>query len=653
MNGFKKFFLYASFPILAVMFFSCSDVSDDDSSVEETLVQNKQGAYIKITLDDSARTVLPSAPETGFTNLVLKGAKSGETEKLLGSWENDSKMQNATIALVSGSWSFSLSAKAGDSECSGTITKEITEGENTLAFSLEISDSGNGEGSFSITVNYAEVENAEKISYAVATIEHMDKTDVEGFEPQTLVPSENSVTFTSSGIKAGPYRAKIKFYASTEKDGDFELATYREIVRISSDLTSTATRTIENFDDIYTITYVLNGGTNPDDAIIHYDDKTNVILPVPTKEGSVFLGWYETNVCSGNTISGWNADERYGNTIVYAKWDIIGVSSENIVEKIKNLTYSCTLRATGNFTTDLIREINAAMKELFSKRSDILVSLDFSTITGITELEEASSTNPSYSFYGCTNLSGIILPDSVTSIGNYAFSGCTKLVGIAIPDSVTSVGKRTFCDCKTLTSITIPDSVTSIGVGTFSGCSSLEEISIPFVGDRSYGSGCSSTNGTFGYIFGSGSYSGGEATEQYYGASYPSITYYIPSTLKKVTVTGGSILYGAFYGCSNLTSITIGDGVTSIESYAFSGCSSLEELTVPFVGNSVSASSEKSLFGYVFGENSYSGGKATTQKYASSCSLTYYIPSSLKNVIVTGGNLFYGAFYGCTSLTSI
>ena len=134
----------------------------------------------------------------------------------------------------------------------------------------------------------------------------------------------------------------------------------------------------------------------------------------------------------------------------------------------------------------------------------------------------------------------------------------------------------------------IPDSVTSIGRGTFSGCSSLESITLPFVGG-SVKTESDTYQYPFGYIFGTTGYEGGVATKQYYYSGYylgntTSTTYYIPASLKSVTITGGNILYGAFSDCSNLTSITIGNGVTSIGAYAFYACDNLT--SVIFVNTS-------------------------------------------------------------------
>ena len=358
---------------------------------------------------------------------------------------------------------------------------------------------------------------------------------------------------------------------------------------------------------------------------------------------------------------------------------------------------------------------------------------------------------------GCKN--SIIPTDgSVTSIGDYAFYNCTGLTSVTIPDSVTSIGQYSFYGCTGLTSVTIGNSVTGIGYAAFGGCSSLESITIPFVGAKAGVTSSDTYQYPFGYIFGTSRYTGGVATEQYYyGYSTSSLTsyiYYIPSSLKAVTVTGGNILAGAFsgctgltsitipnsvtsigedafyntawynnqpdglvyagkvaykykgtmpsntsivlkegtlginayafvgckgltsvtiphsvtsigdyafYGCKELTSITIPDSVTSIGYEAFSGCSSLESITIPFVGAKAGVTSSDTYqypFGYIFGTSRYTGGVATEQYYYgySTSSLTsyiYYIPSSLKAVTVTGGNILAGAFSGCTGLTSV
>ena len=123
---------------------------------------------------------------------------------------------------------------------------------------------------------------------------------------------------------------------------------------------------------------------------------------------------------------------------------------------------------------------------------------------------------------------------------------------------------------KTVTDITVPDCVTEINNAVFEDCTKLISITLPFVGASK-----AARNGydqVFGYIFGykttSSSSTVSGATYQYdKGLTY--YHYYIPSSLKSVTITGGDIPYHAFYHCNDLTSITIGNSVTSIGEYAF------------------------------------------------------------------------------------
>ena len=94
--------------------------------------------------------------------------------------------------------------------------------------------------------------------------------------------------------------------------------------------------------------------------------------------------------------------------------------------------------------------------------------------TGLTSIDipEGVTSIGSRAFLRCASLKSVIIPNSVTSIGEYAFGDDTSLTSITIPDGVTSIGGYAFAGCSKLSSITISNSVTSIGGYTFMNCKS-------------------------------------------------------------------------------------------------------------------------------------------------------------------------------------
>jgi len=162
-----------------------------------------------------------------------------------------------------------------------------------------------------------------------------------------------------------------------------------------------------------------------------------------------------------------------------------------------------------------------------------------------------------------TEITNLVIPESVTTINESAFGHCKGLISVTIPNSVTNIGQNAFFDCTNLESITFSNSVTSIGRGAFDGCPNLTKVIIPDIAGW-----CEHSITYEGYYSNPLSIAG-----HIYSDKNTEITnLVIPNN---ITSIGNNV----FNGCSGLTSVTIPNNITSIGNGAFDGCSGLKTVT--------------------------------------------------------------------------
>ncbi len=275
------------------------------------------------------------------------------------------------------------------------------------------------------------------------------------------------------------------------------------------------------------------------------------------------------------------------------------------------------------------------------------------TVTGINES----------AFSGCHELKKITIPESVSSIGSYAFSGCEQLTEITIPERVTKINDGTFNNCSGLTSVNIHDDITEIGVGAFKGCTGIiqTENGVEYVANWAVGHDNESitdevtirsdTKGLSNKLF--------QKCEKLTAITIPD----------SVTIVGCAI----FYGCTNLTTVQLGNQMTSLPSYTYSemmmgtyyegffeDCKSLTNITIPQSLTSIGDYAFKSCYGL---KNVYYTGNMASWcenkilgKFMTS-GLTIYVDGKelTGDLVIPNGVTAISnyAFYDCNGLTSI
>lgn len=170
-------------------------------------------------------------------------------------------------------------------------------------------------------------------------------------------------------------------------------------------------------------------------------------------------------------------------------------------------------------------------------------------------------------FNKCKSLTTISLPSTLTTIGNNAFKACA-FESIVIPANVNSLGLNCFQDCKSLASVTLPAALTELSSNAFSGCSAITTIELPS-GITKLGDGALAGTGITTIELPAGLTDLGQA----FADCDKLVSIAIPDG---VTSIAGS----TFNRCTALESVTLGTGITAINSFAFNQCAAITSVTV-------------------------------------------------------------------------
>ena len=238
----------------------------------------------------------------------------------------------------------------------------------------------------------------------------------------------------------------------------------------------------------------------------------------------------------------------------------------------------------GDVTYELNGDGTASVTGYYLRLTDVVIN---STYQGCPVVSIANG-----ALANSLTLKSVVIPSSVTSIGEGAFSGCLNLETVNF-GSVTSIGANAFNNCKKLTNVTLPNSATSVSNTAFSGCTALyfnvtnNSFAKTYCTTNSIDYKCTTSSGIKYYC--DFNTNGNAIKIIGYTGNASSLT--IPTTIDSITVK--SIESGAFENNTSLVSVTASSDVTAVKDNAFKGCTSLETVDV----SGVTSIGEKAFYG--------------------------------------------------------
>ena len=426
----------------------------------------------------------------------------------------------------------------------------------------------------------------------------------------------------------------------------------------------------------YTVTLDPAGG-KVETTELHIVFDSEYFLPIPTRENYDFYGWsYNDAPFAGDGI--WTIGQ---DVTLVAYWEL---TEFNIVYELDGGTNS--ENNPTHYTVEDEIELEEPTKDRHVFTGWTLNGTPISKIAKGTTGDLTLVANwevgvpkgtiviEDEAYKGNKDLTTVVIPDTVTSIGKEAFSGCENLVSLSIPDSVTFIDDMAFYECTSLAHVTLGNGLSSIGYGIFARCFSLASIVIPD-SVTSIGEYAFMYSGLASIVIGSSVTAIGERA---FWVCYHLLEIINRSSLpleagsseygevclyaKWVTVAGESkfsidddgfgsfadgdeLILGAYFGKQE--ELHIPSGVTSIAENAFRGCSFLASVTIPDSATSIGTNAF--LHCDSLGLVTIGNGITFIGSFA------FQGCSSLASVDIPDGvtSINRGVFSGCTSLASV
>ncbi|MCR4955049.1 MAG: leucine-rich repeat protein, partial [Treponema sp.] len=357
----KKIFFFVA---ALFLFFSCKNILNrpDNSSEDNQTYLIISSASIKESVQKLNRTI-EQTKVSNLTDFVLTGKLSTE-ETMHSMIEADdfNALSDVKITITPGEWDFKLTAKIGEINFEGTTKAVIQEGKiNSISFVLA---SDKGYGGISIKMNFT--GDADKVVVNVLSKDKQTQIDSKTFLAanddfvEDAESDDNSKYFTYNletilnsndeeiPLPAATYFIIFDFYnTSLSEYGDgsadsnpLPLNSSKNYVRVGNGITTEAELNIV-LNDVYTITYVKNGGEIVTGQTLreNYSRKSSFVLPKMENDGKIFVGWYTTDPSSADfdpSTRKTKIEKSAGDLTLYARYSTDAVLYVNAEGSIDN-----------------------------------------------------------------------------------------------------------------------------------------------------------------------------------------------------------------------------------------------------------------------------------------------------------------------------
>ena len=212
----------------------------------------------------------------------------------------------------------------------------------------------------------------------------------------------------------------------------------------------------------YTLRFNTNGGVCEAESKTVYYEQPYGEMPIPTREGYMFLGWYNKKK-SGIVVKPTDIFDKLSDITLYACW-------------AKGENNSCGKKIS--WTLDNNKLIISGTGDMYDFEAGKAPWNSISNYVTAVEIQDGVTGIGNNAFYNMTGVKTVEIADSVNKIGESAFNSCLSLSEIHIPNNVSVIETDTFRNCISISEILFPYGVTEIKNGAFDGCNGLKKINV-------------------------------------------------------------------------------------------------------------------------------------------------------------------------------